>query len=145
MYDKIKTILIKYRSYCYVLIGVVVLACAWAYHSGRQSALRDVNIERVQRINEQLEQARDGIDSATRTNNEARSVVTNGIVINERIEQSIDRGQSANARTSESIAEAQRLIDESKQGFSESQRIISDSKSILERARARAQKGTEER
>lgn len=151
--ETIKNIIDKYRIGHVVVIGFIMfsigLVCYWAgYHAGE----RNVDVERVQSVERQLESARSELNEATRTNQSARELTADSVVINDRIEQRIDsietavsRSEEANTRTSAAVEEAQRIITAAKSTATESERIASDSKSILERAKRRTEEKTSAR
>lgn len=118
-----------------VIVIVVTLFGVWCYTIGHDNATRDAHIERVHTINDELGQARQAIERATNTNDDARKTVTDGININYRI-------QDANRRTGEAVANAERIIRETKQGFSTSHELIRECKQLIETARKRTEIGT---
>lgn len=133
-------------------IIVIILLCLGCYFAGRNSAERDVDVRRIQSTQQQLNNATEQLEKAVRENQSARRVVTDGVVINDRIEQRIDssetavsRSEKANARASAAVEEAQRIITAAKSTATESERIASDSKSILERAKRRTEEKTSAR
>lgn len=134
-----------------IIIILLCLGC-YFYFAGRNSAERDANIQRIQSTQQQLNNATEQLDKAVRENKSARRIVTDSIVVNERIEQRIDssetavsRSEEANARASAAVAEAERIITVAKSTATESERIAGDSKSILERAKRRTEEKTSAR
>lgn len=126
------------RYYYIAAIIAVIGICAICYHVGYGSATRDVNIQRVQSTQQQLDNAREQLKEADRTNRSARELVTNSVTTNDRIKQSIARSEDANRRTSTAVNEAKSIVTDAKRTAEQDERIIADSKSILERAIERA-------
>ena len=133
MYDKIKTIFTKHRSYCYVLIGVVVLTCAWCFANWRSN----VDTTGIQDAEKQLERAGEYNRQSIEYNQRARDAITNSEAVNERIEYAVVQGVEANQRTEEGIATSQELAARAREDAIRAKAIISESRSILERAEER--------
>lgn len=145
--ETIKNIIDKYNiGYvvaCIFILFSIGLVCYWTgYHAGE----RNVDVERVQTVERQLDNASSQLDEATATNQSARNIVTDGVVINERIDASIDRSasaversQEANSRTGAAITESQQIVTGAKRTADESAKLIAGSKSILERAYRRTE------
>lgn len=133
MYERIKIIMAKYRSYCYVLISLVVLACAWCIASWRSN----VDTTGIQDAEKQLERAGEYNRQSIEYNQRARTAVERSEAVNERIEYAIAQGIEANQRTEEGIATSQELAARARKDAIRAKTIISESRSILERAEER--------
>ena len=133
MYERIKIIMAKHRSYCYVLIGVVVLTCAWCIASWRSN----VDTTGIRNAEQQLERAREYNRQSIEYNQRARTAITNSETNNERIEYAVTRSIEANQRTEEGIATSQELAARAREDAIRAKAIISESRSILERAEER--------
>lgn len=133
MYDKIKTILTKHRSYCYVLVSVVILACAWYIASWRCT----IDTTGIHNAEQQLERAGEYNRQSIEYNQRARTAVERSETNNERIEYAVTRSIEANQRTEEGIATSQELATRARKDAIRAKAIISESRSILERAEER--------
>ena len=133
MYERIKIIMAKHRSYCYVLIGVVVLTCAWCIASWRSN----VDTTGIRNAEQQLERAGEYNRQSIEYNQRARDAITNSEAVNERIEYAIAKGIEANQRTEEGIATSQELATRAREDAIRAKAIVSQSRSILERAEER--------
>ncbi len=133
MYERIKIIMAKYRSYCYVLIGVVVLTCAWCVANWRSN----VDTTGIRNAEKQLERAGEYNQQSIEYNQRARDAITNSEAVNEQIEYAVARSIEANQRTEEGIATSQELAARAREDANRAKTIISESRSILERAEER--------
>lgn len=133
MYERIKIIMAKYHSYCYVLIGIVVLTCAWCIASWRSN----VDTTGIQDAEKQLERAREYNQQSIEYNQRARDAVESSQALNERTEERINRSVELNQRTEEEIATSQELVARARKDAIRAKAIISESRSILERAEER--------
>lgn len=133
MYERIKIIMAKHRSYCYVLIGVVVLTCAWCIASWRSN----VDTTGIQDAEKQLERAGEYNQQSIEYNQRARTAITNSETNNERIEYAVTRSIEANQRTEESVTRGEELAARARKDAIRAKAIISESRSILERAEKR--------
>lgn len=137
----------------YIIIGCAVFIAfciACGYYVGQQSTSRDADIQRVQTVERQLNNAGAELDEATRTNQSARNTVADGVIVNERIDASIDRSasaversESANSRTGAAITDAQHIVSDAKRTADENAKLIADSQRIIERAAERTARAEE--
>lgn len=126
---------------------IVLLLCIGCYTYGQRAAERDIELQRVQSTQKQLEYTSTELTNATTTNSTARGIVTDGIRLNDAIDASIDRStarisdsETANGKTSTAITDAQLIVRDASATAEQSERVISDSTAILDRAYKRAQK-----
>lgn len=140
MYERIKIIMAKHHSYCYVLIGIVVLTCAWCIASWRSN----VDITGIRNAEQQLERAGEYNQQSIEYNQRARTAITNSETNNERIEYAVTRSIEANQRTEESVTRGEELAARARKDAIRAKTIISESRSILERAEERAKKSENE-
>lgn len=130
-----------------IVICIVLCICIGCYLAGRESAERDADIRRVQSTQQQLDDATEQLDEATRTNNTARDTAQRSEQLNESIRYSVDssadavaKSKAANARTSAELSEAKQLVADAKRTAEQNSSIIANSESILERAITRNQR-----
>lgn len=104
MYETIKTILTKRRSYCYVLIGVVVLTCVCIgyifYQPSGEDYQRTINnVERVEgqqrESTEYNQRIQRSIDRSTEFSHEAKERVDRSTQYNHEIENRIDESKAS--------------------------------------------------
>ena len=140
---------INRRTLCITgVVGIIVLLlCIGCYTYGQRAAERDIELQRVQSTQKQLEYTSTELTNATTTNSTARGIVTDGIRLNDAIDASIDRStarisdsETAYGKTSTAITDAQLIVRDASATAEQSERVISDSTAILDRAYKRAQK-----
>lgn len=133
MYDKIKTILTKHRSYCYVFIGIVILACAWSIASWRSH----IDTSGGRGAEKQLQRSIEYNEQSIDYNRRATTAVERSADVNERIETAVTNSVEATRRTEEGIETSQELAARAREDAIRAKAIISQSRSILERAEER--------
>lgn len=139
---KIKNILCARSAYFFVFLCIIVfLICFICFNAGRESAERDNELRRVRSTQQQLDDTAKQLNEAVAENRAARKLVTDSIVINERLDASLDRSSSAvarseaaNKRTGSAVSEAQSIIADAKRTAEQDAKLISNSKLIIERA-----------
>lgn len=133
MYERIKIIMAKHHSYCYMLIGIVVLTCAWCIASWRSN----IDTTGIRNAEQQLKRAGEYNRQSIEYNQRARDAITNSEAVNEQIECAVTRSIEANQRTEESVTTSQELAARARKDAIRAKAIISESRSILERAEER--------
>ena len=145
---------INRRTLCITgVVGIIVLLlCIGCYTYGQRAAERDIELQRVQSVERDVQSAATEVTNAEATNRNARETVTESRLINnstghsvDRSIESVKRSKAANSDARATVTEAQQLARDTKQSISESEQLIASSQRILDGAYQRAQETAAQR
>jgi hypothetical protein len=131
---------------------IVLLLCIGCYTYGQRAAERDIELQRVQSAERNVQSAATEVTNAEATNRDARETVTESRLINGNIGHNVDRSiesvkrsKAANSDARATVTEAERIARDTKQSITESEQLIASGQRILGGAYQRAQETATQR